>query len=137
PALPRLLARIGPRSAVFTLGLLLSLLLVAAGMYALAEPGFLQETLAAPKVSRALAFSIAVIGSAGTAAMLAFRPQRAELGYAAIMAIFWIGVSILVYPRIDARRSGEAIIEAAARVLGPDETLGFAGWKEQFLLQWN
>ena len=58
-------------------------------------------------------------------------------GYAATMAVLWIGVSLLVYPRIDATRSGEAIVEAAARSLAPDQSLAFAGWKEQFLLQWN
>ena len=136
PVLPRLMGRAVPRRAVFALGLFLPLLLVAAGTYTLAEPALLQN-FAAPDASRALAFSIAAVGSAGTAAVLAFRPRRAALGYAAMMAISWIGVSLLVYPRIDATRSGEAIIEGAARVLGPNETLGFAGWKEQFLLQWN
>ncbi|HLU04922.1 MAG TPA: glycosyltransferase family 39 protein, partial [Woeseiaceae bacterium] len=137
PALPQLVARAGPRRALFALGLSLPLLMVVAGVYALAEPGFLQAKFAAPEMARSLAFSIAAIGLAGTAAVLAFRPRRAAFGYAAIMAIIWSGVSLLVYPRIDATRSGEAIIEAAARVLGPDESLGFAGWKEQFLLQWN
>jgi 4-amino-4-deoxy-L-arabinose transferase-like glycosyltransferase len=136
PALPRLMVRVGPRRAVFALALFLPLLLVATGTYALAEPEFLQN-FTAPNALRLLAFSIAAIGSAGTVTVLAFRARKAASAYASMTVIAWIGISLLVYPRIDAMRSGEAIVEAAARVVDSDEMLGFAGWKEQFLLQWN
>lgn len=136
PALPGLMARAGPRRAVFALSLFLPFLLGAAGIYALIAPAILQEQLARPETARSLA-CIAILGFAGAAAALALRPRRAAAGYAVTMAILWIGVPLLVYPRIDAIRSGEAVVESAARALGPGESLGFAGWKEQFLLQWD
>lgn len=137
PALPELMTWAGPRRAVFALSLLLPLLVGAAGVYALIAPAILEQQLASPETARSLAWSIAVLGFGGAAAALALRPGRAAPGYAASMGILWTGVSLLVYPQIDAVRSGEAIVESAARALRPGESLGFAGWKEQFLLQWN
>ncbi|HZD53980.1 MAG TPA: hypothetical protein VE175_13105, partial [Woeseiaceae bacterium] len=108
------------------------------GLYALARPEILLERFSgAPATVRALAWSAAGLGIAAAAAALAFRPKRAAAGYAATMIVLWLGISLVIYPRIDTTRSGEVIVEAAARALEPGEVLGLAGWKEQFLLQWN
>jgi 4-amino-4-deoxy-L-arabinose transferase-like glycosyltransferase len=137
PHLPGLLARAGPRRLLFALALTLAALPLAAGLYGLAEPAILAERLATPGAARPLAWSAIVVGVAAMAAALVFGPRRAAAGHGATIALLWLGLSLLLYPRIDATRSGAAIIDAAAGALRPGQVLGFAGWKEQFLLQWN
>jgi 4-amino-4-deoxy-L-arabinose transferase-like glycosyltransferase len=136
PHLPRLFARTGVRRAVFALALLLASLAFVAGLYGLAEPSMIERALPGPSAD-ALARVLIVIGLAALAAAAACRARRAALGYAATLAVLWLGLSLLVYPLIDAARSGRAIIDAAEQALAPGESLAFAGWKEQLLLQWN
>lgn len=136
PQLPGVLARAHARGSLFALTLVLATLPLAGGLYALAEPSVLTERLDVPEPAL-LAWIAVFIGAAAAAVALVLRPGRAAAGYAGAVCVLWIGTSLLVYPRIDATRSGEAVIEAAASALRPGESLGFAGWKEQFLLQWN
>jgi hypothetical protein len=66
-----------------------------------------------------------------------FRTRHSAAALAAVMVTLWISLSLLVYPLIDASRSGRTIIDTAASLLTEEQLLGFAGWKEQLLLQWN
>lgn len=135
--LPSLLARPGPRRMLFALALLLATLLLAAGIGTLVDAQALREWLYDPEQARPLAWTVLGIGIVAAAFLFLFRIERAAAGYACVMLSVWLGVSFLVYPRIDSTRSGAAIIGTAAAALGPGESLGFAGWKAQFLLQWN
>jgi 4-amino-4-deoxy-L-arabinose transferase-like glycosyltransferase len=137
PHLARLLARAGPRRMVFGLALMLAAIVIAGGLQTLVQPAALREWLADPALAGSLSWIMIDTGIAAMALALVFRPQRAAAGFGAVMATLWLSVSLLVYPRLDATRSGQAIIEAAEAALGPHDTLGFAGWKEQLLLQWN
>jgi 4-amino-4-deoxy-L-arabinose transferase-like glycosyltransferase len=135
--LPAILARRGPKRMVFALGFLLAALPTAAGIYALFSPPLLQDWLDRPGAATAVAAAIVASGLLATALVFAFRLQHAAKGFAAAMAILWLTISLFIYPRIDATRSGRAIIDVAETALAPDVMLAFAGWKEQMLLQWN
>lgn len=137
PHLPIIIARIAAQRMLFALAILLALLLTAAGIVTLAEPGFLREFLAEPEYAKTLSWTVIGIGSSAIVVAAAFGIRRAVPAFAGVMACIWIAVPLLVYPLIDSTRSGSAIIDAAAASLRPGQTLGLAGWKEQFLLQWD
>lgn len=137
PHLPGLAARAGVRRLLLSLALLLACVLVALGVYMLWAPSDLAGRLAERASAVPLGWSAVAIGLTAALAALAFGVRRAAAGYAATMAVLWLGVSLLVWPRIDATRSGQGIVDTAARALAPGESLAFAGWKEQFLLQWS
>ena len=127
----------GARSVLFGLALLFTILLLAAGAYTLIDPQALREWLFDPGQARPLAWTVLGMGTVAAASLLLLRVKRAVAAYICTMLSVWLGASFLVYPRIDATRSGAGIIETAAAALGPGESLGFAGWKAQLLLQWN
>lgn len=137
PHLPMIIAREGARRMLFILAVLLALLPIVLGVATLAEPHRLREFLAEPVHAQRLSWIAIGIGSValGQVAILAIR--RAAPAFAGVMACFWIAGPLLVYPLIDSTRSGSAIADAASASLRPGQALGFAGWKEQFLLQWN
>ncbi len=137
PHLPMIIARRGAQWMLYTLAILLPLLLAAAGVAKLVEPGILREYLAQPEYAKTLSWIVTGIGLFAIVVAAAFGRRRAAPAFAGVMACLWIAVPVLVYPLIDATSSGGAIVNAAAASLRPGQTLGFAGWKEQLLLQWD
>jgi 4-amino-4-deoxy-L-arabinose transferase-like glycosyltransferase len=137
PHLERLLTLAGPRRVLFALSLSLALLVHAGGLQTLADPAALREWLADPAQAASLSWIAIGTGALAVALTFGFGRQRAAAGFGAVMATLWLSVSFLVYPRIDSTRSGQAIVDAARTELAPGDSLGFAGWKEQLLLQWN
>jgi 4-amino-4-deoxy-L-arabinose transferase-like glycosyltransferase len=135
--LPELLARPGPRRMLYGVALLLAVLVLAAGAYTLIEPQALRHWLADSAQAQPLSWTVIGMGLVAVVLTLWFRTRRAAIGYAATLATLWLGVSLFVYPLMDATRSGRGIVESAAAVLEPGDSLGFAGWKAQFLLQWD
>jgi hypothetical protein len=53
------------------------------------------------------------------------------------MSIVWLGYGLLIAPAMNAERSGHALMEQLGDALGPDDSLAFVDWPEQFLLQWD
>lgn len=137
PHLPVIIARRGAQRMLFTLAFLLALLPTAAGIATLVEPDLLREFLANPAYAKTLSWIVIGIGLFATVVAAAFGSRRAAPAFAGVMACIWIAVPLLVYPLIDSTRSGRAIVDTAAASLRPGQNLGFAGWKEQFLLQWD
>ncbi len=135
--LPRLLACAGPQRMLYGVALLFALLVLATGVDTLVDPLELRKWLFDPRQARPLSWVVVGMGLAAASCLLFFRTRRAVAGYASTLLTIWLGASLLVYPRIDATRSGAGIIHTATSALGPGESLGFAGWKAQFLLQWN
>lgn len=136
PHLERVFARPGARRVVLAYALAFAVLPTAAGLYGLAVPGIFGPLLEDGDAGASLALGLVAIGAAALAALLGLgvRPAAA---CAAVTAVLWLGLSFIVYPRIDAVRSGRVIIDAAEKTLAPGEALAFAGWKEQLLLQWS
>lgn len=137
PHLERVLARPGARRCVLAYALVLAALPAAAGLYGLAAPGIFEPLLDDADAGSSLAFGGIAVGAAALAALLGLGARRAAAGCAVVTAVLWLALPFLVYPRIDAARSGRAIVHAAEQALAPGDALAFAGWKEQFLLQWN
>ena len=135
--LPAIVVRNGARRLLFAVALLLGLLPIAAGIGTLADPGRLRAFLAEPAHAATLSWTSIGIGGTALASLAFFGLRRAAHGFTGVMASFWIAAPLLVYPQIDSTRSGSAIVDAAAATLQGDEVLGFAGWKEQLLLQWD
>ena len=135
--LPQLLARRGPRAALFTLALLLASLTIAAAVYSLADLSVLQRWLEDAEAAKSLSWTILAAGVAAMALIVMLKAKRAAAGFAALSVTMWLTSSLLVSPRIDAMRSGRAIMDSAGLALQSGESLALAGWKEQFLLQWN
>ena len=127
----------GPRRVLFALSLSFAFILFLIGMSPYLERSLAIDWLTSLQVSADVWLRLAAIGLLGLFIVAATQINRAAAGFAAVMATMWIGMSILVFPQIDDLRSGRAIIDAAKTQLTDREVLGFAGWKEQFLLQWN
>ena len=135
--LSRIAQRKGPRLVLFGISLTITAMLFIAGIHPHLEPIFSSEWLSSLQVPADVWFRLAAIGLTGMFIVAAMQIKRAAAGYAAVMATLWIGVSVLIFPRIDDLRSGRAVIDAARIEMTEQQMLGFAGWKEQFLLQWD
>jgi 4-amino-4-deoxy-L-arabinose transferase-like glycosyltransferase len=135
--LPQLLARRGPRITLFALALLLAALSIAVGTYTAAVPAVSEGWLESPETARSLSLTVAATGVAALVLVVGLTARRAAAGFAALSITMWLTLSIVVYPTLDAARSGRTIMHDARAALGLGESLGLAGWKEQFLLQWN
>lgn len=127
----------GPRRVLFALSLTIASLLFVIGLYPYLEPSLAIDKLSSLQLPGGVWLRLAVIGLLGLFIVAATQIKRAPAGFAAVMATMWIGGSLLVFPQIDDLRSGRAIIDAAKAEMTARETLGFAAWQEQFLLQWN
>ncbi len=133
----RIMQRRGPRRVLFALSLSFASLLFVIGIYPHLEPFLSTDWLSSFQIPGDVWLRLTVIGLLGLFIVAATQIKRAPAGFAAVMATMWIGGSLLVFPQIDDLRSGRAIIDAAKAEMSARETLGFAAWKEQFLLQWD
>lgn len=132
-----LLARCSVRRALLGLALVVGALLAAGGAWLRLHPGELASLNPDAALISLVATRVMIIGLLALGFALALRVRRAALAWAATVMTVFVGVSTAVYPALDASRSGAEVIEAVRRELPPGSTLGFAGWPEQFLLQWN
>ncbi|MDX1569099.1 MAG: glycosyltransferase family 39 protein [Xanthomonadales bacterium] len=61
--------------------------------------------------------------------------RSGPLAYAATIGSLWIVLGLWVYPRLDAFKSGRALLERAESELATGQPLALVDWKEQTLLQ--
>jgi 4-amino-4-deoxy-L-arabinose transferase-like glycosyltransferase len=135
--LPTIVSRNGPGRLLFGLALLVASLPLAGGIVILADSALLRPWLDVRQLAPSLSWTLAGIGLIAMSIAAWFRTRHSAAALAAVMVTLWISIPLLVYPMIDASRSGRTIIDTAASLLTEDQSLGFAGWKEQLLLQWN
>lgn len=132
-----LLKRTSVQRVVVTFLAIISLALVAVSMYALMNP-HLVETWTTDRITTLKSgASLLAVGLLMVATVLICRRRRVLAGYPTAMAIFWIGTSMLVAPSLDATRSGRGLIQQLDSQVGREVEMGFVGWPEQFLLQWD
>jgi 4-amino-4-deoxy-L-arabinose transferase-like glycosyltransferase len=133
PWLPDLLRARGTRRLAFTLAATLT------GLAGLAALYFLIDRDAAERVVRDYALQpvapLAVAAVAGGVALAVFRVRDAWLAYAGVLAGAMMVVGFVVYPRIDADRSGRAFMERVERASAGIAELGLLSAKEQYLLE--
>ena len=78
---------------------------------------------------------LAIVAIAGAAAIWLLRERDGWLAYAATLSILLATAGFVVYPRIDADRSGRAFMARVAEASAGIAELGLVGAKEQYLLQ--
>ena len=133
PWLPELLRARGPRRLLFTLAVTLTAVAAAAGAY------YALDASAAERLARQFGATpilpLAVAAVLGATVLAVCRIRDGALAFLGVLAAVLVVVGLLVYPRIDAVRSGRAFmarVEAASRDV-PE--LGLVGAKEQYLLE--
>jgi 4-amino-4-deoxy-L-arabinose transferase-like glycosyltransferase len=118
--------------------LALVLTAVLAGGALLAAGYFAIDTAATARITAqfdaAPTLPLAIAGLAGVVALVVFRLRDAWFAYAATLAAALVTVGLVVYPRIDAVRSGRAFMVQVEAAAAGFEELGLVGAKEQYLL---
>jgi 4-amino-4-deoxy-L-arabinose transferase-like glycosyltransferase len=133
PWLPQLMRARGPRRLVFGLAGVLAACMASAALY------FLVNRHAEARIAAEHAFHptgpLAVATLGAVAALVLFRLRDAWLAYAAVLGVSLLVVGFIVYPRMDAERSGRAFMSRVARASTDIPELGLVSAKEQYLLQ--
>lgn len=133
----QLMTRNGPRRVLFGLSLFLASSMLAGGAWLFVDATPLQQWVTDPHDQATLPWLILAIAAVLLLATAVTRIRRAPAGFAAVMTTLWIGLSVFVYPAINDVRSGKFIIDKVAAELPEGYSLGFVGWREQFLLHWD
>jgi len=133
PWLPELLRARGPRRLAF--GLAVALVVAAAigaGYFALSAP-------AADRIVRDYrlhpVMPLLIIAVAGLVPIAWLRVRDGWLAYAGVLAVLAGTVGLVIYPRMDAERSGRDFMEKVEQASAGVQELGLVGPKEQYLLQ--
>ncbi len=133
PWLPELLRAKGTRRLAFTLA---SVLVAVAG---LAAVYLALDADRAARITRQFGIEpvlpLIVITLCAAASLVVFRLRDAWLAYAGVLATILVFTGYVVYPRLDAVRSGRAFTERVEKASAGIAELGLVGPKEQYLLE--
>jgi 4-amino-4-deoxy-L-arabinose transferase-like glycosyltransferase len=133
PWLPELLRARGPRRLVFALAVAL-VAVAAVGAVWLAFDGNAAGRIVDDFGIHPVA-TLALAAVLGVVPLVLLRPRDAWLAYAGVLAATLATIGVVVYPRIDAVRSGRAFmarVEEASRGIAE---LGLVSAREQYLLE--
>jgi 4-amino-4-deoxy-L-arabinose transferase-like glycosyltransferase len=142
PYLDDIARRRGFRLAVLAFTALLSTVLLAGGVAALAgEPSFETRLVAERGLgpeARWLWGMLAAVGGLGLLASFvaaATRLRGALPACATLLVALWCGYGFVVHPLLDDENSARAVMQRARELAGPGVAIGLVDWKEQNLLQ--
>jgi 4-amino-4-deoxy-L-arabinose transferase-like glycosyltransferase len=133
PWLPELLRKAGTRRLALGLAAALAALLTLGALYFALAPKATARIV--DSYGLAPAWPLALAGLTGLAAVAVFRVRDAWLAYGTTLAGVLVTVGLVVYPHIDAVRSGRAFMARVAQASSGIEELGLVGAKEQYLLE--
>jgi 4-amino-4-deoxy-L-arabinose transferase-like glycosyltransferase len=133
PWLPELLRARGPRRLAFVLAAAVTSLFVAGAVYAALGGEQAQRHLAATLLDPLVSFAV-LAACCGTMLVL-FRLRDAWLAWLGVLASVLLVTGLLVFPRIDAARSGQAFARSVEQHAARIAELGFVDLREQFALQ--
>jgi hypothetical protein len=105
----------------------------AAALYFLLSPGAQARIVAEYALSPAGPLAIAALGA--VTAVVVFRLRDAWLAFAAVLGVVLLVTGLVVYPRMDAERSGLAFTARIERATVGIAEIGLVSAKEQYLLQ--
>jgi len=131
-----LLNRTGVQRLLVAIVTALIAVLVGVAMYAVMHPHQFEPWIPDHLVTLRTGLSLLAIGLLMATTVLACR-RRILAGYSVAMVLFWIGMSVLVAPSLDAERSGRGLVQKIENQIGPKIEMGFVGAPEHFLLQWD
>jgi 4-amino-4-deoxy-L-arabinose transferase-like glycosyltransferase len=133
PWLPELLRARGPRRLAFAL---------AVTLVAVAALGAAYFALSSPAAERVLhqhglhpVPPLLIIAAAGILPLAWLRVRDGWLAYAGVLAIVAGTAGLVIYPRMDAVRSGRAFMAKVEQASADVQELGLVSAKEQYLLQ--
>lgn len=133
PWIPELLRAAATRRLAFIMACALALLAAVGAAY------FLVDADAAARIAGRYGISpvlpLACMAAGAIVAVATFRERNAWLAYAGTLAAMLVTVGIVVYPRIDAVRSGRDFMARVEQASAGIAELGLVGAKEQYLLQ--
>jgi 4-amino-4-deoxy-L-arabinose transferase-like glycosyltransferase len=133
PWLPELLRARGPRRVAFGMATALVAFCALAAVY------FAIDAKAAGRIVRDFGIHpvlpLVIAALIGVVPVALLRLRDAWLAYAGALAAVLVTVGIVVYPRIDAVRSGRAFMERVEQASAGFPELGLASAKEQYLLE--
>jgi 4-amino-4-deoxy-L-arabinose transferase-like glycosyltransferase len=133
PWLPELLRARGPRRLAFLLACVLTGFVGLAAAYL----GF--DSDRAAQVVRSFGIEpvlpLTAIALCGAVALAVFRLRDGWLAYAGMLGSVLVLTGYMVYPRMDAVRSGRAFVERVEMASAGAVELAMTGGKEQYLLQ--
>jgi 4-amino-4-deoxy-L-arabinose transferase-like glycosyltransferase len=133
PWLPELLRARGPRRLAFALACVLTGLAGLAAAYLGFDADRAAQVVATFDIDPAL--PLIVIAACGALALAVFRVRDGWLAYAGVLGSVLIVTGFVVYPRIDAVRSGRAFAVRLESASAGTVELAITGGKEQYLLQ--
>jgi 4-amino-4-deoxy-L-arabinose transferase-like glycosyltransferase len=133
PWLPELLRARGPRRLAVVLATLLAAFAAAAAVYFAVDARSAARLVALYSVHPVLPLGIVAVGCA--AVIWLFREREGWLAYAAALGVVLVTTGVVIYPQIDAVRSGRAFMARVEQASTGVAELGLVGYKEQYLLQ--
>jgi 4-amino-4-deoxy-L-arabinose transferase-like glycosyltransferase len=133
PWLPELLRARGPRRLAFGLGAALVALAAVGAAYFALDAAAAGRIEADYDIHPVLPLALGALLGAIPLALL--RVRDGWLAYAGVLVAVLVTTGFVVYPRIDAARSGRAFMEDLEQASAAFAELGLASAKEQYLLE--
>lgn len=139
PFMDGLLARRWFVRAAFALGVVIGMVFVGAGLWALlAHPRAAQRIAAGYELADggdALWWCAIGVGSLFLLAAAWFRPKRGVLALLVGLAAAWVGWCGATYPLLNDNQSARDVMRRANGQIGADGELALVQWREELLLQ--
>ena len=133
PWLPELLQARGPRRIAFSLAVALLALAAAGALYFAIDEDAAGRVLRDFAIHPVLPLSVAAVAAALPVAWL--RVRDGWLAYAGALAAVLMTIGLIIYPRMDALRSGRTFVAKLEEASRGVAELGIVGFREQHLLQ--
>ena len=133
PWLPELLQARGPRRIAFGLAVALLALAAAGALYFAIDEDAAGRVLRDFAIHPVLPLSVAAVAAALPVAWL--RVRDGWLAYAGALAAVLMTIGLIIYPRMDALRSGRTFVAKLEEASRGVAELGIVGFREQHLLQ--
>jgi len=133
PWLPELLRARGPRWLAFALAAVLTAAAAAGAIYFTASDSAEARVFAEFDLHPVPPLALATL--AGCAVLVLLRVRDGWLAYGAVLAVYLLTAGLVVYPRMDAERSGRSFVSRLEQASAGVAELGLASAKEQYLLQ--
>ncbi|WP_426702315.1 ArnT family glycosyltransferase [Rhodanobacter sp. Col0626] len=139
PFMDALLARRWFERSAFALTLLMGVVFLAAGSWALlAHPKAALRVAAGYELAdggRLLWYCVLAVGAVFLLAAAWFRPRRGVFALLAGLGMAWVTWCCATYPLLDDNQSARALMREANDRIGPDGELALVQWREELLLQ--